>query len=53
MVCRPDAEYSFLVESNNPCEEGQPFVGFMTIVTNASDCGAKDWVETGGFDVEV
>lgn len=53
MVCRPDAEYSFLVESNNPCEGGQPFVGFMTIVTNASDCGAKDWVETGGYEVEV
>ena len=45
-------DYRFLVESNNPCEENQPFVGAMTITTNSSDC-EKGWLETGGFVVEV
>ena len=45
-------DYRFFVESNNPCEESQPFVGFMDINTNSSDC-EKSWLETGGFDVEV
>ena len=52
LYCSPDAEFRFLVESNNPCEGGQPFVGFMTVTANSSDC-ERDWVETGGYDVEV
>ncbi|PRW33026.1 TNA1 High affinity nicotinic acid plasma membrane permease [Chlorella sorokiniana] len=48
----PDAQFRFLVESNNPCEGGQPFVGFMSTTTNSSDC-ERSWVETGGYDVEV
>ena len=45
-------DYRFLVESNNPCKQNQPFLGYMTITTNSSSC-EKDWLETGGFDVSV